>query len=418
MIALVDCNNFYVSCERLFAPELKNKPVVVLSNNDGCVIARSDEAKELGVKMGVSAFEVKDLVQSGKLQAFSSNYVLYGDLSNRVVQTLSQFSNEIEVYSIDESFLNLQGVSDLENYAIQIRTKVRQCTGIPTCVGVASTKTLAKIASRYAKKNHKETGVWILDTPEKIEQVLRATPIEDIWGVGRRYAKMLEAYNMYTAFDFTQTNEHWVRAKMSVVGQRMLYELRGIPCLSVDLVNEPKKNICTSRSFGTMLTQYGPLSEAVSNFAAACAFKLRKQKSVANYVHVFVTTNPFSKHEKQYFNSITITLPVADSDSRVIIKNALLGLSKIYRDGFKYKKAGVIVSGIVPEDEYQLALFSPNPNNNARKVMEVLDAINHSNGRNKLKLAAQGFDRTWKLKNERLSQRYTTRFDELLVINI
>jgi DNA polymerase V len=192
---------------------------------------------------------------------------------------------------------------------------------------------------------------------------------------------MLEAHNILTAYDLSKANESWVKAKMSVIGQRMLYELRGISCLSLELINEPKKNICTSRSFGIMLTDKAPLSEAIANFAAACAFKLRKQHSVANFIQVFVTTNPFAKNEKQYFNSITITLPVADSDSRIIIKNALLGLQKIYRDGFKYKKAGVIVSGIIPEDEYQLALFSPNPDNNARRVMQVLDAINHSNGR-------------------------------------
>lgn len=418
MIALVDCNNFYASCERLFAPELRSKPVVVLSNNDGCVIARSDEAKALGIKMGVPAFEIKNLIERQKVYAFSSNYTLYGDISNRVVQTLSQFTDEIEIYSIDEAFLNLRGFSNLESYATKIRSTVKQHTGIPTCVGVAPTKTLAKIANRYAKKYHKDVGVGVLDTPEKVEQALKATSIEDIWGVGRRYAKMLEAHNILTAYDLSKANERWVKAKMSVVGQRMLYELRGISCLSLELINEPKKNICTSRSFGMMLTDKAPLSEAVANFAAACAFKLRKQRSVANFVQVFVTTNPFAKNEKQYFNSITITLPVADSDSRIVIKNALLGLQKIYRDGFKYKKAGVIVSGIVPEDEYQLALFSPNPDNNARKVMQVLDAINYSNGRNKLKLAAQGFDRTWRVKNERLSQRFTTRFDELLEIKI
>lgn len=418
MIALVDCNNFYASCERLFAPELRNKPVVVLSNNDGCVIARSDEAKVMGIKMGVPAFEIKHLIERQKIFAFSSNYTLYGDISNRVVQTLSQFTDEIEIYSIDEAFLNLRGFSNLESYATQIRSTVKQHTGIPTCVGVAPTKTLAKIANRYAKKHYKDIGVWVLDTPEKVEQALRATSIEDIWGVGRRYAKMLEAHNILTAYDLSKANENWVKAKMSVIGQRMLYELRGVSCLGLELINEPKKNICTSRSFGLMLLDKDPLSEAVANFAAACAFKLRKQHSVANFIQVFVTTNPFARTEKQYFNSITITLPVADSDSRIIIKNALLGLSKIYRDGFKYKKAGVIVSGIVPEDEYQLALFSTNPDNNARKVMKVLDAINHSNGRNKLKLAAQGFDRTWRVKNERLSQRFTTRFDELLIIKI
>ncbi|MDI9858992.1 Y-family DNA polymerase [Flectobacillus roseus] len=418
MIALVDCNNFYASCERLFAPELRSKPVVVLSNNDGCVIARSDEAKAMGIKMGVPAFEIKNLIERQKVYAFSSNYTLYGDISNRVVQTLSQFTDEIEIYSIDEAFLNLRGFSNLESYATQIRSTVKQHTGIPTCVGVAPTKTLAKIANRYAKKHHKGVGVWVLDTSEKVEQALKATSIEDIWGVGRRYAKMLEAHNILTAYDLSKASENWVKANMSVVGQRMLYELRGISCLSLELINEPQKNICTSRSFGMMLTDKAPLSEAVANFAAACAFKLRKQRSVANFVQVFVTTNPFAKNEKQYFNSITITLPVADSDSRIIIKNALLGLSKIYRDGFKYKKAGVIVSGIVPEGEYQLALFSPNPDNNARKVMQVLDVINHSNGSNKLKLAAQGFDRTWRVKNERLSQRFTTRFDELLTINI
>lgn len=418
MVALVDCNNFYASCERLFQPRLLYKPIVVLSNNDGCVVARSDEAKSLGIKMGIPAFQIKDLIDRGRVISFSSNYTLYGDISNRVMQTLSNFSPEVEIYSIDEAFLNFSGIQNVEEYAKSIKTTVKQWVGVPVCVGVAETKTLAKIANRYAKKNFKNIGVWVIDSEQRRVEALRNTDIEDVWGIGNKYSKMLRSYNINTAYDFSQASENWVKSKMSVVGQRTLLELNGVSCLTLELISEPKKNICNSRSFGQSIISFSPLSEAISNHAAACAFKLRKQKSVASFVQVFIMTNRFSREDGQYINSTTISLPVGSNDSKTLIKYALTALRKIYKDGFKYKKAGVQVFGIVPENHIQLGLFDNPSDAKSKKVMKLIDNINHSNGKNTIKLAAQGFDRSWRMKNEKLSPCYTTRFKDLLIIDI
>ncbi|MDI9863979.1 Y-family DNA polymerase [Flectobacillus sp. DC10W] len=418
MVALVDCNNFYASCERLFQPRLLYKPIVVLSNNDGCVVARSDEAKSLGIKMGIPAFQIKDLIDRDRVISFSSNYTLYGDISNRVMQTLSNFSPEVEIYSIDEAFLNFSGIQNLEEYAKSIKTTVKQWIGVPVCVGVAETKTLAKIANRYAKKNFKNLGVWVIDSEQRRIEALKSTDIEDVWGIGNKYSKMLRSFNINTAYDFSQASENWVKTKMSVVGQRTLLELNGVSCLTLELISEPKNNICNSRSFGQPIISFSPLSEAISNHAASCAFKLRKQKSIASFVQVFIMTNRFSKEDGQYINSTTVSLPIGSNDSKTLIKYALVALKKIYKDGFKYKKAGVQVFGIVPENHIQLGLFDSPSNAKSKKVMKLMDDINFSNGKNTLKLAAQGFDRSWRMKNEKLSPCYTTRFKDLLIIDI
>ena len=415
MFALVDCNNFYASCERVFNPALMGKPIVVLSNNDGCVIARSNEAKELGIKMGVPAFLIEDMIIKNKVAAFSSNYTLYGDMSNRVMRILAQYTPNIEIYSIDEAFLDLSGMKykDLSEYAIEISETVKKWIGIPVSIGIAPTKTLAKIANRYAKK--RKLNLYSLETSEQTEEALRATEIEDVWGIGGQYSKLLRLNNINTAYDYSTANEEWIRKNLTVVGSRTQKELKGISCLELELVTPAKKGICTSRSFGKMTTEYEVLAEAVSNFAAACALKLRNQKSCANFLTVFVLTNSF-KDEPQYNGTKTITLPVASNSTPELINYALIGLKKIFATNYRYKKAGVIVTGIIPGAQKQADLFnSGNPKMDL--LMKTFDKINGEHGKNLIKVASQGNGQRWKLKRERLSPCYTTKWEDLLTVN-
>jgi DNA polymerase V len=420
MIALVDCNNFYASCERVFNPKMNNRPVVVLSNNDGCVIARSNEAKELGIKMGAPAFLMEKELERNNVAVFSSNYALYGDMSNRVMKVLSDYSPNVEVYSIDECFLDLSNFdyTDLNEYAKMIRQTVYQYTGIPVSIGIAKTKTLAKLANRYAKKHKREIGVHIIDTPETAEAALKITDIGDIWGIGGRYTKFLNSYGIKTAYDLTQVNEAFIKEKMSIVGLRLVKELKGIPCIPLELVRPAKKGICTSRSFGTLLTDYEDIAVALSNYAARCGEKLRKQKSCANIIHVFVETNPFREQDKQYTRTKVVTLPVATNDTTLLIKYALIALKTIYKKGYNYKKTGIIVMGIVPQTEVQSALFDITDHPKQNLIMSAMDKINRAIGKDKVRLAAQGFDRKWKLRQERLSPCYTTRWNELLTVKV
>ena len=421
MIALVDCNNFYVSCERVFNPSLEGKAVVVLSNNDGCVIARSNEAKALGIKMGEPAFKLEALIKQHQVAVYSSNYALYGDMSNRVTQTLHEFAPQLENYSIDESFLDLSNMPyvDLFEYCKMIRQKVKQYTGIPVCIGIAPTKTLAKIANRFAKKNRQEIGVYILDNEIDTVVALQATPVEDIWGVGRQYGKFLRINQINTAEDFVNMSENWIQKHMKIVGLRTLQELKGEPCIALAFSPEPKKAILNSRSFGHLQTALDPIKEAVANFSARCAEKLRKQHSCANMVQVFVQTNPFKTTDAQYFNAIVVQLPLASNHSSDIIAAAHKGLLLIFKSGYRYKKAGVMVSGIVPDNQLQTNLFYENKHaEKGRKVMAKMDAINRIMGRDKVKMAAQGFGRNWRLRQEKKSPCYTTRLDEILVINM
>ncbi len=420
MYALVDCNNFYASCERIFNPKLENKPVVVLSNNDGCVIARSNEAKALGIRMGEPAFKIEDFINRNGVEVFSSNYALYGDMSDRVMKTLQEFVPQLEIYSIDEAFLDLRGMKhyDLLEYCKIIRQKVKQYTGIPVSIGIAPTKTLAKIANRYAKKHRKESGVCILDNDMDTIIALQATDVEDIWGVGRQYSRLLKEYHINTAFDFTNTPPNWIQKHLKIVGLRTLEELKGKPCLDLELQAEPKKAILNSRSFGQTQTELCILKEAVANFAARCGEKLRKQNTSTNLVHVFIHTNTFKENEAQYYNSKVIQLPIASNHTPELIGAAHKGLDLIFKEGFNYKKAGVMVSGIVPEDQLQTNLFyEPANTENQRNMMAKMDALNKRMGRDKIKMAAQGFNRKWKLRQEHKSPCYTTNIHEILTIN-
>jgi DNA polymerase V len=417
MFGLIDCNNFYASCERVFNPSLNRRPVVVLSNNDGCVIARSSEAKALGIPMGEPAYKLKALIEANQVVVFSSNYVLYGDMSHRVMTTVAQFAPDMEIYSIDEAFLLFDGFENinLKEYGeIIVRTTTRN-TGIPVSLGIAPTKTLAKLANKFAKKYKDYRGVCVIDTDEKREKALKLTAIGDVWGIGRQYAKKLEYYSIHTAWDFTQRSKSWVRHTMGVVGERTWLELKGTPCVEMDKTTT-KKSICTSRSFGERLTELSPISEAVSNFAASCAEKLRKQHSLASVIMVFIQTNPNATNLPQHCKQVVLQLPVPTNDTTELINFALRGLKAIFAEGFQFKKAGVIVSEIVPERPLQGDLFDTRNRDKFSRIMTVMDSLNASYGKQKVKIAAQGFDRKWRLKNEKLSPCYSTKLEDVLEI--
>jgi putative rumB/impB like DNA repair protein len=413
MFGLVDCNNFYASCERVFNPSLNGKPIVVLSNNDGCVIARSNEAKVLGIKMGVPAYQIKDLVKKHDVAVFSSNYVLYGDMSGRVMSMLAELAPEIEVYSIDEAFLNLEGIQDLQTLGSKIVRQVTRGTGIPVSAGIASTKTLAKVANKFAKKYPAYNRLCIIDTEEKREKALKLFEIGDVWGIGRRQAAKLEKQGVKTAYDFTQLPGSWVRKNMTVTGERTWKELRGISCIDMETAPPNKKQICTSRSFGKMVEDIDTMSEAIATHASTCAKKLRQQKSYAMSLLVFIHTNNFREDLPQYWKNTIIKLPVPTSDTLEIVHYALEGLKSIFMPGYQYKKAGVIITEIVTSA--QLGLFDTVDREKREKLMQAIDKVNGEH-RHLVKLAVQGNGRDWKLKQEQLSKRYTTDINEVLTI--
>ena len=418
MIALVDCNNFYASCERVFRPDLENKPIVVLSNNDGCVIARSNEAKALEIKMGEPAFKRKEVFEKKKVNIFSTNFALYGDMSSRVMNILKSNAIGIEIYSIDEAFLDFSGIKNEKAIAKGLRKKVKQWTGIPVSIGIAPTKVLAKIANHIAKK-HTKSGVFVLEDKATIKKALQFMPVESLWGVGRRYAKMLKQTGIQTAYDLTQVEESWVKRRMSVVGLKLVQELKGISCFSLETNIQAKKNICTSRSFGKPTKEYKQLSEAISTFAARCSEKLRKQKCSASEIRVFIYTNPHNSKHKQHYGYIKLNMDIASNESNIIIKEALKGLKMIYKEDCMYKKVGVIVSKVVPDQQVQLSLFDKIENRPRYKILSsVMDKINRTMGRDKLRIATQGFDRKWRMRQEQLSPCYTTRWDDLLKVKV
>jgi DNA polymerase V len=419
MLALVDCNNFYVSCERVFSPGLEGRPVIVLSNNDGCVISRSNEAKALGIKMGEPAFRIGELLERNQVMVFSSNYCLYGDLSHRVMQTLAAFTPKLEIYSIDEGFLDLTGITaDWESYARRIRATVRQNTGIPVSIGIGPTKVLAKTANYYAKKIPANHGVLVLDSPARIAAVLREFAIEEVWGIGRQYAALLNRAGVRTAADFVNLSDVWIRRKMTVVGLRVKKELEGVACLELELVPSAKKAICTSRSFGALQTELESLQEAAATFANQCAVKLRRQKTCAGQLQVFIHTNGFNPAEPQYARNFVCKLPTPTNSSLVLIKYALAALGAIYRPGYRYKKAGVLVYDLTPEGQAQGALFDPVDYEKHAAVMRTLDRLNARYGANTVKSAAQGSGLRWKLRQEKLSPCYTTKWKDIISVRV
>jgi DNA polymerase V len=414
MFALVDCNNFYVSCERVFNPALNEKAVVVLSNNDGCIIARSEEAKKLGLQMAEPAFKMTKFLKENNVHTFSSNYTLYGDMSARVTETLSHFVSDIEIYSIDEAFLNLSDYTgDLERLSKKIVATVKQNTGIPISVGIGHTKTLAKIANKAAKQTD---GIFIIQNKRQSDTLLRNTPIEKVWGIGGQYAKLLHQNNVKTAHDFTELDDNWLRIKMKVMGLRIKRELLGEPCIALELIVSPKKAIATTRAFGKKTSELKYITEAVSTYAVRCAEKLRKQNSVTNILTVFIHTDPFNLNEPQINKSKTIALPVATNDNIELVKYAIICLNAIFSPDFRYKKAGVIVEGLQTDNQIQGSFFDKIDRRKQNMLFQTIDKLNNEFGRDKVKLAVQGSGKEWKLRQEKLSKRYTTNWKEIIEV--
>jgi DNA polymerase V len=419
VFALVDCNNFYASCERVFNPALRTRPVVVLSNNDGCIIARSAEAKALGLKMGDPYFKVRDMLERNKVAVYSSNYALYGDLSQRVMQTLEQFSPEVEIYSIDEAFLNLAGFADLPGLAERIRVTVRQWTGIPVSVGIAPTKTLAKLANNTAKKTAGYNGVCILEDAATWDPVLAAFEVGDIWGIGRQYAKLLLGIGVDTALKFSRLPDNWLRKNMSVVGLRTAQELRGQPCIPLELHADLKKGITVSRSFGKRLTEYQELEEALSSYVARAGEKLRREGLQAKHMLVFMHTSPFTKDaakDPYYAPHLSFALPVHTNYTPELVHYAAWALKEMYRPGYRYMKCGVMLTELVQEGNHTIDMFDTRDEKRQSKLMAAMDHINSAMGRRTLFYAGSGVKRPWVGASSLKSPAYSTDWDNLITV--
>lgn len=423
-IALVDCNNFYASCERVFQPQLERRPVVVLSNNDGCVIARSNEVKELGVPMGAPFFQWRERLERNGAVVFSANFPLYGDMSRRVMCVLAEAAPDFEIYSIDEAFLGLDGLADPVGHCRRLQERVFRWTGIPVAIGVGPTKVLAKIAGRLAKKQPRWGGVKELKRDDELEDVLEELPVIKIWGIADRLAKRLKRSGIYSARRLRDADERWITRKLGVVGQRLVYELRGIACLELDSQPAPKKGICTSRSFGTPLETKDELAEALAEFASRAAEKLREQDSAAGVLTAFIMTGHFAGGPK-YYNSATRELPVASALTPELIAAALEGLERIYKPGYPYRKAGVLLSGIVPAGAVQRSFFdklgrptapTKNPRRRGERLMKTLDRINDELGSDTVHYAATGTRKVWSMCQSHRSRRFTTSWRELPVV--
>ena len=420
MFALADCNNFFASCERVFRPDLQGKPVIVLSSNDGCAIARSNEAKALGIKMGAPFFKIRDLIEKHGVAVFSGNMALYGNMSQRVRWVLEEFAPAVEVYSIDEAFLDLRGISniDFDTYAKEISARCWKMTSIPVSVGIAPTKTLAKIASKLCKQYPKLRGGCYMHRPQDIEKVLRKYPIEDVWGIGRRSAAKLHERYVKTAYEFTQMPEAAVQKMMGITGVRTWKELQGIPCIEFEDGFEAKQSICVSRSFSSEIYDVRELQEQIANFASTMAEKLRKQGSVASEVAVFAYTNRFKENLPQAHSSTLISFPTPTSEQRTIVAKAVAATQELFKSGYGYKKAGVIATGIIAESDMVQSLFDDtDATEKEHRITAALDAINRTYGDGTLKLAVQGSGRI-KTSSEKQSPHYTTRWSDLPTVSV
>jgi DNA polymerase V len=418
LFALVDCNNFYASCERVFNLKLENKPIVVLSNNDGCVIARSNEAKALSIPMGAPFFKIKDFLKANNVHVFSSNYELYGDMSSRVMTTLETLCPDLEIYSIDEAFLQLNSFQqfDINDYCLAMRKRVKMWTGIPVSVGIGPTKTLAKMANHLAKKKS-INGVFNLSDQNVIAVELSTFPVNDIWGVGKRIAKKLLAMNIFTAQDLANADAKMIRKMFSVVMEKTVYELRGQSCLQLE-ETQPKQQIMSSRSFGKAVTLKSELEEAVAYHVTKAAIKLRKQTSRASGLYFFLHTNPFNPHKKQYANSISIRFPEHVNDTSIMLYYAMKCLNKLYRGGFDYHKLGIMLLDLVPDSVHQQDLLLHDTQERSQKkesLIKVVDKVNVKLGKNTLKFCVEGYDHQWCLRSNFRSPRVTTSKTEVLI---
>ncbi|WP_075884015.1 Y-family DNA polymerase [Candidatus Protochlamydia sp. W-9] len=419
LFALVDCNNFYASCERVFQPHLVGKPVIILSNNDGCVIARSNEAKALGIPMGAPLFQYADLIKRNAVHMFSSNYTLYGEMSQRVMKTLAQWTPDLEIYSIDEAFLRLVDDPSLLSCAQQIKHTVYQWTGIPVSIGIAPTKTLAKVVNRYVKKKQITEGFFILNKEAMREKILKDFEVKDIWGIGHQISALLHRNNIRTGRELINKNDDWIQKNLSVVGLRTVWELRGISCLPLEEATPARKSIVCSKSFGADVYAEVELVEALSTYVASAAERLRNQKSLTSCLEVFLHTSRF-KEGQSYHPSIHVTLPVPSDYTPQLTHYAKEGLHKIYKEGFAYKKVGVMLGGIVSNQGKQLDLFAEPKSNlpKQRILMQLMDKMNAKLGKGALKFPAQGIQQTWKMKRSLCTPHYTTSWKDLLQIKI
>lgn len=419
VFALVDCNNFYASCERLFRPELVGKPVVVLSNNDGCIIARSNEAKALGIPMGSPYFKNRSVIEQNDVNVFSSNYALYGDLSHRVMSILQEMEPEVEVYSIDEAFIRLPAANiagkNLTSHGLALRRTIKQYVGIPVSIGIGPTKTLAKIANRIAKKDAHCQGVFDLTTCDDLDSLLAGIEVGDIWGIGRKNNEKLNRQHIFSALDLKNSDEEWIREHLSVVGLRTVMELRGTPCIPIDHEPVPRKSVVCSRSFRKPVFSLCDLGEAVSSYVSVAAEKLRNENLTAANLHVFLRTNRHRKNLPQHSGSLMVSLDQPTSSTPVLIRAARQGLKKIYKKNFAYQKAGVMLTELTRSTMRQQNLFQAPPEDNGA-VMTALDQINSRWGRNTVQYASSGLDKPWCMSQEHKSPAYTTRWDELPLV--
>ncbi len=408
-IALIDCNSFYVSCERLFNPKIRKKPVVVLSNNDGCIISRSTEAKALGIKMGEPYFKAKDIIIKNKVEVFSSNYSLYGDLSRRVMRTLKRFNSAIEVYSIDEAFLDLSNFPDneVEKVGKEIRETVLKWTGIPTSIGIAKTKTLSKVANHIAKK--KKSGVTSLIGIENIDPILEKVEINDVWGVGRQLTKFYHKNGIYNAKQLKNKSNTWIKKNSNVLGSRTAMELRGVPCIDIETTQSKRKSCVVSRSFGQRIEKYQELKEAVANYCLNASEKIRSESLIAKSITVFVRTSPFQSRFGYYSNSKTIDFAISTNNSIEIVKTALVALDSIFKNGYRYQKAGVMLTGLSNEDGSK-NLFSCEKDEKIKGLMKSIDNTNYRYGRSTLSLASAGVQKRWNMRREHSSKIDTADF--------
>lgn len=416
VFALVDCNNFYVSCEQLFSPKLIGKPVVVLSNNDGCVIARSNEAKAIGIQMGIPVFRIRNMIKTHGVYVYSSNYALYGDMSQRVIEILLEFTPDVEIYSIDEAFLDLSGLKtcDLTDYGYSIRSKIKKWTGIPVSVGIAETKTLAKIANRIAKKSQNTDGVLDLTRSPYQDRALAITSVENVWGVGQNYSRLLKSAGINNALQLRNASDNFIKKEMGIPGVRILQELKGISCYPLKQYPPPKKEITVSRSFKHPIGDIADISEAIAAYASNGAEKLRNAHLETNILVVFLMTNPYNTRAR-YFNMKTIRLPFSTSDTSELIKYACIGLNEIYRKGYLYKKAGVIFRDLSSDSHSQMTFFDYQKRRQSKEVMQTFDRINKKFGSDSVRYAATGStpNQKWKTVFQRRSPSYTTNWDQL-----
>ena len=420
-IALIDVNNFYVSCERVFNPQLVGKPVVVLSNNDGCAVARSNEVKALGVGMGAPWFKFKDMAKQHGIIALSSNYALYADMSNRVMSILREYSPEQEIYSIDESFLDLTSFKrrDLIQYAQHMRKRILQWTGLPVCVGIGATKTLAKLANHCAKKRPQFNGVCNFNTMATydLDQLLAEIEVGEIWGVGRKLAPKLVALGYQSALDLKRASPEALRQQFSVVMEKTIRELNGTVCIEIEEISPPKKQILSSSSFGHQVRDYNSLAESITLYMSRAAEKLRRQQSFAGSAYVYIRTSPFKPDDPFYSNGLTIPMPSPTDDTRQLVNVVLWGLKQIYRPNYNYAKAGVMLSELVPAQGVQTDLFSPMQSTlKSDALMATIDQINRKIGKDAIKLASEGFRKPWKMKQENKSPSYTTSWEGMPVV--